>query len=682
MSAVSRRSFRALGALVLAVTVGGATLVAVGCGGDGGGGSAASATDGGTTPEDLADAGTDGNPLAHCKGIPIEDDGTLDFDLHVVSVSGKITINGAAPDPGLPGRVTFVETKTKVSASIPIDDEGRFATKLAAGTYDVLHTPANVTTNDPASCHVGPSAWPCATHVLKSAVVFESDGLFEHDIETVTAKGKVSIGGAAFPASAASATLSFRREGETAIGAAGRVAIRGAGAAAAYEVTLAKGTYTVGYVPRAGACNDESPCNGGTLLAGRTLDASGALDVDVPLVVASGKVKVNGAALNASSDLGNLLFGAEAKSAPARTSATVSIGAGGEYSLGLLPGTYAVGYRAAEFVAPTSPLPRNTGLVLPSVKLEATGVLDVDLPAVKISGKLTIDGTSTPGVRPRRVGFASNGPLTGLEVTEPPAQPDVPTVTGGAPIADVGVDGTGRYETILLAGSYDVLYVGDIVNCGGVTAPSDPCNTAKVGTVTLAKGASGAYDVAVRTAKVKGARLVDGKPLTDAIYTKVVFTSLEDGPGGSKTRRPFSFDTPDDAYAVTLVAGTYDVGYAADDRAPDHLPQNSGTLRRDVALEGDGVLDLDARSAAVKGKLTVNGKAPGNADGAPRGSMTFLLIEGGPAIDVLETDGPLDYARRILHGRYITTYQPSQKACDEGSSVLPCVPVVTAGCDP
>ena len=616
-------------------------------GGSGNGGGGGGSADGG--------AGADADPTAACTGIAIMQSGTWDIDLKAALVSGNVTLNGQKPAAGdLPFALSFVDAINKVSAAASVDSTGKFQTTVAPGTYDIWYEPGD------GACDAS-SPWPCVAHVLKSQVTVSTDGVLDVDVPTVKATGKVTLAGGAFPDGALGG-IAFS-DSTTAAGAGTSVNVM-EGSVATYSVTLVPGHYAVAYGAAGGDCGTTAPCNGGILKQDVPLTASGVLDLDVSFVVVRGHATVNGSAAQTPADFGGVYF---SQSNDVSGATEVAFDSNGTYALALFPGTYDIGYAASSSQDSTSPFPRNGGVLKSQVALTQSGTFDVDIPAATVSGKVTVNGAAMPASGGGSVAFSAQ-----LGADETASAPGVS--------ADIT---SGTYRTVVLAGAYDVSFATSGAECTGKSATALPCNGGKLKSITLAKAQSGVLDLDVATATVSGKVTANKNALAQDEPARITFAPASATPGATAAAGTgYSVDS-DGTYAVTLIAGSYDVGFGGGSCQADGsgiLPCNAGLIHPALSLMASGVLDLDIPSVTVTGKVTVAGAAvPMTMD--DRGAVSFSEKSGGSARTTdFQSSGPIAYSMRVLPGRYVLTYDANTQLCADGISPLPCHSVVVAGC--
>jgi len=287
---------------------------------------------------------------------------------------------------------------------------------------------------------------PCTGGGLRSGVIINGPGVLDVDVPVAVVDGRVTVDGQAMPDAAADrGHLVFEREGADGGGDGPGV---GPAGAASYRMLLLPGTYAVGWQGNPRLCGDEAapvPCNRGMLRRGLPLENDGVLDVDLPTARVRGVIRHHGGALE--SPGGRLVFvredGGEIGT-PARTEG---------YDVRLLRGIYDVWWDG-EGLACDTPLPCVSGPLREGVAFQADGVLDLDLPSVAVSGRVTLRGAAFPD---------GGGPRGGLRFN---------LRGGGAAVGgDLGESGPTHYDVPLLPGCYTI----DYRPAGACEAGGPPC---------------------------------------------------------------------------------------------------------------------------------------------------------------------------------------------------------------
>jgi hypothetical protein len=394
-------------------------------------------------------------------------DGVLDVDVPAVKVTGAVTLAGAAMPTEMSNRgaLTFAAAAGAAVSTRAFGTTGAasYALTLLPGRY-AISLAANA-----ALC--GPNLMPqmpCLGGTLMPSTMLTTDGVLDVDIRAVTATGTVTVKGQPLPDMTTDrGSLRFTR----AAGGGGVTAGFGTTGAATYAMRLLAGTYDVDYVANAAPCAatgknmpPQLPCTGGSVARGVSLTTSGVLDADLKCVQVNGAVTLKGAVMpDASAGRGALSFSL-AGGSTAATAAFASTGAV-TYALSLWPGTYDVqlganmGLCAAGSPAPAVPCIGGTART--GVRLDADGVLDVDIKAVRVSGNVTLNGAALP------TATANRG---SIELSRGAAQ-------GGAGLSfALGTDSAPSYAATVMAGKYLFRHVANAALCGtDGPLPALPC---------------------------------------------------------------------------------------------------------------------------------------------------------------------------------------------------------------
>ncbi len=611
----------------------------------------------------LGDGGSDGSGSdipPGCKGTSLDQDGVLDLDVSAVRVTGAVTVNGAAIPADARGTIRFVERTTQVGYAFSV--ASTYTALLAPGTYDVLFD------GDGTQCSVPPApALPCNDGPIKQNVKLTMDGALDLDIPAIQVSGKVTTrGGMALAAESVNrGGIGFVAMGQ----ASSFVTQLGTTGAGTYAATLLPGTYDVTFAGNPALCAappaPQLPCNTGVVKHAAALTTSGVLDVDVPAVQVSGAVTVNGAPLGTESvSRGSIGF-------VAASTLSISLGTTGAgiYAATLVPGTYDVRFAGNPSLCAVPPAPQapcNSAVIQKHVALTADGALDVDVPAAKVSGAVTINGAplAPESVQRGAIGFVADGATLAIPL---------------------GTQGAGTYAATLVRGTYDVRFGGNPSLCAVPPAPQAPCNG---GVIKKAVGvtADGVLDLDVPAVQVTGALTVNGAPLVTDSATRgsIVFATP-----GSTTPLAISLGTMGAAtYAATLVPATYDVSFAGNAAlcaippAPQ-VPCVGGVIRTGVAVMASGALDLDVPAIHLSGHVTLNGAAlPDLA--VERGAARFSLV-GGSSVSTNPFDptGPAAYAMTLVPGHYVVRYRGNADLCSAApaGAAPPCSDQIITGCE-
>ncbi len=285
------------------------------------------------------------------------------------------------------------------------------------------------------------------------------------------------------------------------------------------------------------------------------------------------------------------------------------------------------------------------------IALTESGSLDLDLRAVRVTGRITLDGAALPNA-------AYAWPQIELRGAD------------GSSGALVDLDGTrsSQYDVRVLPGTYDVVYSERSAVCTGTPYP---CQQAVVVKTAVAIDKAGVLDIDIPTVHVAGRVTLDGAAPPAASYRRPaidlrgidkstgILIDLERVPSGNVD--------------VRLIDGTYDLIYADNPTTCTGMPypcQEGEAIKSAVAIHNDGQLDLDIKTIAVSGRITLDGATlPAAAYRQPvialRGSSKDAR---GLLIDLERTSGT--YQVRLLPGRYDIIYREPSTGCT--GSPFPC----------
>jgi hypothetical protein len=546
-----------------------------------------------------------------CNGLSLSMGGELDLDIESVHLTGRITLNGAAAAPS--GRIRFTSA---LGRSTEIEVAPTYDLWLASDTYDVRYIASQC---DPSS------SWPCNSGVVASSVHLSASGALDLDVHSVTVSGRVTVSGAPYPSAGGSLRFTLSNEASTDTG------IPSGGS---YSLMLLPGSYSVGYrAPSGCIAGSGVPCNGGTLKTNVDLSHAGALDLDVPMITVGGHVTLGHQPLpGLPSQRGGLHFSSAAD--PGGASVGLPSDGDASYSIALLPGSYGVEYVPSG--CDSAGLPCNGGPLMSSISLSTSGALDLDIPSIAVSGRVTLNGGALPSGAPGNANlrFSMSG---GAATTVP---------------LDV------MYSLSLMPGKYTVQFLA--AGCDGSPLP---CNGGPVVT-DVALSASGALDLDIPAIMLSGRVTLVGQPLPNGADGHIRF-SLSGGSAADID--PFG----NGSYTVALFPGAYDVAFGSTGAcdAATRLPCNSGTLRSSVGLMSSGALDLDIPSITVTGRVTLNHAAFGGQE-----QILFSLVNGGSVATDLNGGG---YSLNLLPGSYVVS--SSGLGCDTIAG-LPCGGEFLRGC--
>ncbi len=638
-------------------------------------------------PVEKSDAGPT-RVLDRCPGIPLKESGARDFDLQAVKLSGKVTLNGL-PLPAENLQLVFTNETSELSTTVPVETtEGLpYRVTLTPGKYTISFAPGTCTDK---------TKLPCVGGALKKGADVHQDGVLDLDIPAVSLQGNVTLNGATF------ATAESELGRVRFVDAGGKYAAAvpllrtTTSQPAKYAIVLLPGKYQPVYEGRS-ACSKTSqvPCNAGPIGAVIDATSNGVLDFDVETAKVEGAVTFSGSIPVTASYWGSIAMVppvapsivADPKK-PALTSAAIFpidvTTKTPRYSGVVVRGTYDATYFGVASAcqgASTSATPCNSGVVKENLALTANGVVDLDVPTVTVLGMVTANG-APPVDEANGIGsiqFASSkSKKTDL---------DEGTSLGGAFAVPIGADGvSAQYHATLVAGTYDVGYVGVTSRCATLTSAKKailPCNSGIVKSGVVLTSA-GTLDVDVHVARVTGLVQMDGKAMPDGKSDRGVLNfvpvDLTRSSAAASTTLGIT-GIPD--YAVALFPGEYTVSYQPTASSVDPFPRNGGAIHEATTLDKDGTLDVGFETIQLTGLVTLDQAVFPKTD-LDRGSISFLVKKGGVAIpdDSFGLAGSASYDLRILKGNYVVTYVSNHGLCDGAdASMLPCIDSFLAGCD-
>jgi hypothetical protein len=165
------------------------------------------------------------------------------------------------------------------------------------------------------------------------------------------------------------------------------------------------------------------------------------------------------------------------------------------------------------------------------------------------------------------------------------------------------------------------------------------------------------FDVDVRAVAVTGEVRVNGA----SAPTRVLIRNDE----GSVV----TAEALDGRYSAVLLPGVYDFEVRS---VADCEPFcGTAVARRSLTLAEDGVLDLDVTTAALAGRVTVDGAVRAE----PQRIVLTSVAESGDASVTVRSDGT--YAAVLPRGRYVVGWESS---CGADPSL--CGGITVYGCDP
>lgn len=370
---------------------------------------------------------------------------------------------------------------------------------------------------------------------------------------------------------------------------------------------------------------------------GIALTADGVLELDLPTVSISGRVRLQGGqAWDASARHLNFI------DVETQTSASVGLGADGAFRVVVTPGHYKVLLSSSD-VCNSNVGPCSGAVLADNVALTGVGVLDLEVPVVAVQLQFSFNGTAASQT-------SSTGRLGSVVLTP----------ENGSGGVTLPVSRAHALITVaLVPGNYVASWTADESHCGAHSPPplSVPCGTARLPGDVLHLSADGAVTVDIPSVNVQGRVTANGsnEPLDNG-------SALFFAAGTSGTSAPLTSGTPAQ-FSVTLVPGIYQVRYVAASGScggHDPWPCNSGTVMETVALTAAGQLDVDVPVAHVSGNVTVDGQP---FPATSLGSVQLVNGDSALTVAVRRQGNATRYEATVLAGSYRVLHVPDEDGC-------------------
>ena len=499
--------------------------------------------------------------------VALTQQGVLDLDIKTVSIQGTVSLNGEAlpaiEDADL--GVTFSNDSSVVRHALASDQDGRYRLTVVPGTYDIGWD------GDEGQCasHKDPSEHPCNDGVLQKNLTLQQSGSLDVNVDSVLVNGAITSGGASIddtdPTSAA--TLAWVSS-ESAVPVVTSAYVPGE--QAVYSVHLLRGTYDVLWQGNPDYCADlgddeRLPCHTGTIASDLSLGVSGSLDFDLETVRIYGSMTIRG---ETPSDEHEASRGTVLLTDQDGHVVTLPFERANErlqYIANVLVGTYQPSWSGNPGLCADIEIdhdfPCNAGSFGEARGLNTSGELSFDVPSVKLTGQVTLDGQMLPEESDAR------GQLTFTSSS-----------AGPATSAMFEKDGPANYRMVLLPGTYDISWTPNPALCTknledatavpctpGVPAPQQPLQQ------------DGSLPIDITAVTLAGTFTQAGEPLPEPTSSgrgNLVFQGLS--AVGVLAMPPFEPEG-DARYQVTVYPGSYLIAHQDD---PTHCAHGSDAPQR------------------------------------------------------------------------------------------------------
>jgi hypothetical protein len=576
--------------------------------------------------------------------------GAMDFDLDPAStmeitLTGTVTRNGAPLAPGPRGEVRFVSAGKSVGASsaLPVGGPASYSAVLVPGVYDVI-------VEGPGQCPQG-SVVPCYASIRRRNVSLTASGNLDLDLPIVEVTGAVSVNGQAMAgASSERGRLQLvdadGKGPSVSLGSSGPAQWAALVYAGPHDVVVSRPTCTPGPVP----------CQSRKVKSAVPLNAAGVLDVDLKVLDVTGQVLANGQLLGPSArggSRGTVSFKADGTG----PSVDLGVSAASVFAVKLYEGSYDVSVGNTGD-CPTGPLPCGTKKVK-TITVNASGVLDVDVPVIVATGLVTVNGGQMGP------GNASRGTLT---------------FTGPSTVAvPLTSSGDAAWSATLHPGTYKVA-IDNLSDCEGGPVPCQK----RVLEAGRLFGTGEAVTWHLPVVEVTGAVTLNGQSLALASANKRGELLFKE-PSLGTLAVSLGASGPV-GYRAKLYPASYQVLFrnSTDCTAGDAQPlpcQGEAEVEAGAALTSSGVKDFNLASVTLSGTVQVNSSQMGaSSTGAPRGVMRFAAFaSSASASRPLSPSGAANFQIRLLPGRYDVGLENVSDCTAAGA--LPCQKQVLAGCE-
>ena len=385
--------------------------------------------------------------------IEINSDVTKNFNLETVTVSGKITINGATMQNNTKQYyeterraaiyIANVESGSTTNVSLGSSGEAAFSKKIFKGKYNFSFNPNSADYQD---------VIPDINMILENEVDVQSDMTRNFNLDTVTLSGSVKLNDATMPNNTkeyydtekrASVYIKNEESGD------GMSLSIGSSGVAAYSSKVYKGTYTFTLQPNSADYQNVMPQMNIILEKKVSVNSDTKKDFNTETAIISGKVTLNGSTMPSNTKQyyeterrASIGF----KNKESGDYISVTIGSSGEaaYSMTLFKGKYDI------TLAPNSAdyqdvLPAIEQILENNVVLESNLTKNFNPETVNITGTVKLNGETMPTNTKQYYETESRGSITFRD------KGSVDTMS-----VSIGSSGVAAFSFKLFKGSYDV----------------------------------------------------------------------------------------------------------------------------------------------------------------------------------------------------------------------------------
>ncbi len=518
-------------------------------------------------------------------------------------LSGSITVGGESVNGNTQSFVVLERVPGGDAISLGPTNEDSYSVIVPEGVYDITYVSENRDGVTPENPHI----------VLQSSVQFGPGGTLDINVPSASINGNLTISGESLSLDGYN-DFELRLRPEN---GGSEVLIELQGNDATYKTIVVPGVYDLIY--ESTSVSSSVPLAPPTVIMEDVhITNDGTLHIDIPSVDIAGDFTVNGEPTPKTVyDDGFILL------RRAGGDETILIGRTREqaYFASVVPGTYDLIYRSDDRGIR---MPHNTEVVLENAVDVSGGTLDIDIPAVEITGDFRLNGHPFPGSPFDRAIISvldrNTGSLTPIGKTNEPG-----------------------YWTVLVPGEYDLVYSADNVSV------VIPINTSTViaGDVSFAVDAD--YTIEVTSHSLDGAITLNGGPFPTSAYDYgLIRLNPVDGQSRTLAR------TNKGQFAVNVLPGQYYIGYryVTGGNVPQGvIPNITGVF----TVDGDTTKDVDVASQGIGGSFLADGLPFANAGAANNAAYSLVDLASGDRFD-LGQGSERSFETLVVPGRYEYRY--------------------------
>ncbi|HTD66985.1 MAG TPA: hypothetical protein VK846_10695, partial [Candidatus Limnocylindria bacterium] len=528
------------------------------------------------------------------------------IDVPSVRIQGRFLLNSHPfPSSFLQGANFFLR---RASAGdevyLGLSNNETFNRRVVPGIYDVIY-----------EHKIGDEVPLNTVAVVIGGLEISSDQAFDIDVPAVGVSGAFLFNGAPAPASQLENGRIQTRDRQN-----GALTLLGETRDQTYAAMLIPGAYDFVYSTLTGSAI--APANRFTAFQRNvSILSNGLLNIDVPTIQLTGAFTVNGAPTPVTeTEAGRISL------LDPETGTKVLLGhtTFQQYQRRVIPGTYDVHY---EGLTGGHTMPANSSArFLSSVALAASGVFNIDLPVVQISGAFRVNGAPTPNA-------ATENALI--------------TLRQGEDNVYLGYTTPGTFQRLVIPATYQVHFE----NITGTSIM--PANTnAILSTVQITN--TSVFNINILVVEFGADVKFNGGDFPGPTDGELARLYLEASGGGGRIYLG-NFPGPYDVSRL-VVPGTYRLRYEYESGV--QLPRNTyATLGSPLVVTQNVQTVINVGAAALSGSFSLNGAAfPAPGQNA---AITLKSLTQGDSLYVGGTQAGT-YSTVIVPGNYVAHYNWAQ----------------------